>query len=838
MSGRGRGKGRGRPLHVNDAGSSSFNRIEEYDSYDTRRDRERFRDESRERGRYMDRDRNRDSYRDWDRDRNRDRDRERERDWNRDRIRTRDRDSHRDYYQLNNANGDNINDDTNSFDQSRSSLGRGRGRGRGRGVNLQTQNLDQYPSRGNNSQSQAKQNYRSVTENYNSYHRDEEKNNSLSKSPVKSSYIYRTTETTQRKDEVADNPNSNQKSTAQVQNVEDADKEIDSKIQELNKQLEKNSKNDDNLDPFLFSGEIDQEEQESILARRRRQKRKHAALAKFKQEEVITTEKQEDLLERNKLQTQISAGRESNTVTKIKEYDEHTEKKRSIFNELEANNGKDKLKSDDDSDGFDMFSDSVTPPTETKTSTNNNNEENKKTLDIKQLETNNNDDYCDAEGYYKPTIGEIINFTNTDPKTQSFKVLGIKGKGVFSTVLQCNSINDPDKVVAIKLIRNNETMAKAAQKELRILRLIQNSNKPSSTNSNQQHYNHYIVKLLEIPTVEDDFADGDIFSSSSTTTRSHLPLEFRNHTAFVFEYLPFTLRQVLTRFGSGVGINLQAVQSYFRQLLAALKHLTKYNVLHADIKPGRFSFHLPSHFCFSLLIDMYLSLLYLKTENILVSADYSLVKLADFGSAFFITDGDNLPTPYLVSRFYRPPEVILGLEYNHFGVDLWSVAVTCAELFTGRVLFPGHTNNDMIRLFMETLGPFSPKMIKRHVRSYQERMNLDPFFNTTANAAGDLSLFSNNTFRQQAIDKVTQKPVVKIVPMLTKPLPKKQLTHLCLKSCTSGNKEERFDVLKYADLLVKCLALDPSRRITVEAASKHPFFVSTNNKTKNEQSRD
>ena len=45
-----------------------------------------------------------------------------------------------------------------------------------------------------------------------------------------------------------------------------------------------------------------------------------------------------------------------------------------------------------------------------------------------------------------------------------------------------------------------------------------------------------------------------------------------------------------------------------------------------------------------------------------VSASQTEVKLCDFGSAMFV--GDNQPTPYLVSRFYRAPEVILGLHYG------------------------------------------------------------------------------------------------------------------------------------------------------------------------------
>ena len=57
----------------------------------------------------------------------------------------------------------------------------------------------------------------------------------------------------------------------------------------------------------------------------------------------------------------------------------------------------------------------------------------------------------------------------------------------------------------------------------------------------------------------------------------------------------------------------------------------------------------------------------IKSENVLVFAydtnsEHIQVKLCDFGSAMF--SGDNEITPYLVSRFYRAPEVILGLPYG------------------------------------------------------------------------------------------------------------------------------------------------------------------------------
>ena len=62
------------------------------------------------------------------------------------------------------------------------------------------------------------------------------------------------------------------------------------------------------------------------------------------------------------------------------------------------------------------------------------------------------------------------------------------------------------------------------------------------------------------------------------------PPTYRNHSCFLFEYIPYNLREVLGKFGSGVGINLAAVRSYARQLFVALVHLEKHRVVHADLK--------------------------------------------------------------------------------------------------------------------------------------------------------------------------------------------------------------------------------------------------------------
>lgn len=87
------------------------------------------------------------------------------------------------------------------------------------------------------------------------------------------------------------------------------------------------------------------------------------------------------------------------------------------------------------------------------------------------------------------------------------------------------------------------------------------------------------------------------------------------------------LRELLKKYGNNVGLHMKAVRSYAQQLLLALKLLKKCNIIHADIKP----------------------------DNILVNENKMTLKLCDFGSSSHVADAEL--APYLVSRFYRAPEI-------------------------------------------------------------------------------------------------------------------------------------------------------------------------------------
>ena len=72
------------------------------------------------------------------------------------------------------------------------------------------------------------------------------------------------------------------------------------------------------------------------------------------------------------------------------------------------------------------------------------------------------------------------------------------------------------------------------------------------------------------------------------------------------------------------------------------------------------------------------------------------IKLIDFGascqdyqSGFF----------YVQSRYYRAPEILLGVPYDH-AVDMWSLGCIVYELITSKPLFPGLDENEQLEFFI------------------------------------------------------------------------------------------------------------------------------------------
>ena len=262
--------------------------------------------------------------------------------------------------------------------------------------------------------------------------------------------------------------------------------------------------------------------------------------------------------------------------------------------------------------------------------------------------------------------------------------------------------------------------------------------------------------------------------------------EHKGHLCLVFENLGADLREVLKKFGRNVGLNLKAIRSYSQQMFLALSHMKKCQILHADLKP----------------------------DNILVSEKRSVLKVCDLGTAAFADDAEI--TPYLVSRFYRAPEVILGIPFD-YAIDMWSIGCTLFELYTGRILFAGSDNNQMLRTIQECRGKFPMRMLKRSTLA-------DKHFDVDGN------------FFSQERDKITGKATMRQLNFI-KTAPGKDLKSRLSTNLKGMRPEEIREHTAFVDLMDRCLQLDPARRISPNEALRHAFVAHGGGEGKQEKEK-
>ena len=292
----------------------------------------------------------------------------------------------------------------------------------------------------------------------------------------------------------------------------------------------------------------------------------------------------------------------------------------------------------------------------------------------------------------------------------------------------------------IKVIRNREQMYKSGQKEINFL--IQVSKHDPNNRS-------HCVKLFDA-------------------------FDHRSHLCLVFEPMLCNLRQLIKKVGAGKGFNIGAVFLFARQLFKALKLLKQLSIIHSDIKP----------------------------DNILVNSEKNVVKLCDFGSGY--TPDEIEVTPVLGSRFYRAPEVMLGLLWN-CPIDMWAMGCVLFELYTGRILFSGDDNNAMLKLIFQVCGQFPIKLGKNGSFWYQHFDENGIFLEDVNDQVSGMKIKVRHNFNQiKSSDRV-------------------QPMKMLLGSHFGMQEYEINKLREFEDLLEKMLCLDPNKRITPDEALKHPF---------------
>ncbi|XP_010874818.3 homeodomain-interacting protein kinase 3 isoform X5 [Esox lucius] len=221
----------------------------------------------------------------------------------------------------------------------------------------------------------------------------------------------------------------------------------------------------------------------------------------------------------------------------------------------------------------------------------------------------------------------------------TYEVLDFLGRGTFGQVVKCWK-RGTGEVVAVKILKNHPSYARQGQIEVGILARL------SGENADE----HNLVRAFEC-------------------------FQHRSHTCLVFEMLEQNLYDFLKQ-NKFSPLPLKVIRPVLQQVATALRKLKTMGLIHADLKPENI-----------MLVDP-------------VRQPYR-VKVIDFGSASHVSKA--VCSTYLQSRYYRAPEIILGLPFCE-AIDMWSLGCVMAELFLGWPLYPGALEYDQIRYISQTQG--------------------------------------------------------------------------------------------------------------------------------------
>ncbi|UJR34371.1 hypothetical protein I4U23_021779 [Adineta vaga] len=220
-----------------------------------------------------------------------------------------------------------------------------------------------------------------------------------------------------------------------------------------------------------------------------------------------------------------------------------------------------------------------------------------------------------------------------------------------------------------------------------------------------------------------------------------------NDVYIIMELMDANLCQVIQ-----MDLDHERISYLLYQILCGIKHLHSAGIIHRDLKPS----------------------------NIVVKSDCTL-KILDFGLAR--TAGTSfMMTPYVVTRYYRAPEVILGMGYKE-NVDIWSVGCIFGEMIRGQVIFPGSDHIDQWNKIIEQLGTPAREFLSRlqpTVRNYVE--NRPKYTGYTLDR-----LFPDQLF-------------------------------------PPDSDQSKLTASLARDLLGRMLIIDPDKRMSVDEALNHPYI--------------
>ena len=157
--------------------------------------------------------------------------------------------------------------------------------------------------------------------------------------------------------------------------------------------------------------------------------------------------------------------------------------------------------------------------------------------------------------------------------------------------------------------------------------------------------------------------------------RLHDVIHTENKLMLVFEFMDKDLKKYMDSRGERGMLDPVTIKSFMHQLLRGIAFCHDNRVLHRDLKP----------------------------QNLLINNKGQL-KLADFGLARAFGIPVNTFSNEVVTLWYRAPDVLLGSRTYNTSIDIWSAGCIMAEMYTGRPLFPGTTNEDQLQKIFRLMG--------------------------------------------------------------------------------------------------------------------------------------
>ena len=225
------------------------------------------------------------------------------------------------------------------------------------------------------------------------------------------------------------------------------------------------------------------------------------------------------------------------------------------------------------------------------------------------------------------------------------------------------------------------------------------------------------------------------------------PPNYRGHVDLVFEYMEHDISALVE---SKIQFTQGEIKNIMKQILTGIAYLHSNNIIHRDI----------------------------KSANILLNNN-GVVKLGDFGLARTICplpQRNKLYSGNVVTIWYRPPELLLGMKNYDLKVDMWSIGCVFAELLMGEPIFKGNNEKEQVQEIFTICG--SP---------------------------------NENTW-----------PGISLFPSYEYLMPRNTFDNNLKLSITSKSKSPIDDIT--FDLIQKMLMVNPRDRISAEEALKHEYF--------------